>query len=421
MTHGRRARTINANEDADFSERVLGVRMRRVKSTGRMRHGVWGLCALLASLWPSGATAQENAEQPASDQGQEGSDQEDAEEPGAESAQGQDSEEGDEAEELPDSSSEARPSPLSALIGARLYSRAFSYTDALWELYPEAGFREGVGYNLQAGIMPRAQVFWYPGAHLTGSWIAHLGLVAGYERDVGTTLSYAGQPLQQEHSLWFAGIRGRIPVDSVTLGLQANFTSHDFKVSGDDAPNISPDGYPLFPDVTYQQVELGADVEWRNGPMILGAHGSLNIVADEGAIGSSLAASDTPANPWFPNTTATAADFGAYTGWQISKVFDLLAGVDFRAYGLDFGAIESSQVDPNGEAGTIVAGGATDRYVSFWLGLGINWPGVSPAAPEESSPGEAGSSSSDEETEGEETSGESTEQDDDFGDFGSFD
>lgn len=276
------------------------------------------------------------------------------------------------SEESPDSSEDSsqekeRPSPLRAVVGARLYSRAFRYTDGLWQLFPNAGFREGLVYSGQA-MMPRVDVAWYPAAHVSAGWAAHLGLVGGYEVAFPGSLAYPGATLSQAHSLWFVGARARLPLGAVTLGLQADYASHDFSVTGDEALPNYPASSP-FPDVTYSQLEVGADLEWRIESMILGGHFSLDIVLDEGQIGASIGAATQ--HPWFPSTSALGADFGVYTGWQLSRVFDLLAGVDMRAYGLDFGPIDPTSVNATT---TVVAGGATDRYLSFWAGLGIHWP-----------------------------------------------
>ena len=134
---------------------------------------------------------------------------------------------------------------------------------------------------------------------------------------------------------------------------------------------------PIFPDVAYSQVEIGADFEWRVEQLIVGLHGSYNLVLDVGDIGNDVNPDPVETTPWFPGTKGTAVDWGAYAGWQISSVFDVLVGVDMRAYGLDFGTIPFDVDYTN----RVVAGGATDRYISAWLALVVKLPAKRPAPP----------------------------------------
>lgn len=307
----------------------------------------------------------------------------------------------EEAAEPPVEASAPRPSPLRVLAGVRLYSRSFRYTDGLWNRDPSAGYRAGQDYVIPAAAMPRAEVRWYPAAHFTGDWAAHLGVVLGYELGVGTSVSFSGVPLDQSHSLFFGGFRGRIPLGNVTVGLQSTFASHSLAIGGDEA--ASADGTPLFPDVSYSQIDLGVDAEWRNGTVILGGHTSLNLVLDTGGVGSAVG--PTP-NPWYPGTSAIGGEFGVYAGWELSRVFDLLLGADYRTYAMDFGPVDAS-TDPYQVP---VAGGAADRYFSFWAGVAIHWPSPDEEAPSSASAesGDAGEGAADSEGGG------------DFDDFSDF-
>ena len=294
-------------------------------------------------------------------------------------------------------------SPLRVLIGSRLMTRSFRYTDALSDVAPGSGARVPVDYPRLALPMPRAEVRWYPGAHFTQGWASQLGIVAGYEIAVGQNFSYdtdgdgvAESPVSETHDFWYAGARGRIPIGNVAFGLQVDYGMHRSILSGDE----DAAGLPIFPDVTYSQVEIGADFEWRVEQLIVGLHGSYNILLGLGEIGQDV--NPAPAStPWFPGSQGVAVDFGAYVGWRLSRVFDVLAGVDMRAYGLDFGTIPPGTVDPTD---TIVAGGATDRYLSAWLGLAIKLP-VKSAAPVAGPAGGAGEAAP------------AAEAEDDFGSF----
>lgn len=279
-------------------------------------------------------------------------------------------------------------SPLRILVGSRVINRTFRYTDPLSDYDPAA--RQPVDYPRFTLPMPRAEVHWYPAGHFTNSWLSQLGLVGGYEIEVGAQLSYNGAPVSETHDLWFLGARGRIPIGDVALGLQVDYASHRLTLSGDEATD--PELLPVFPDVVYSQVEIGADFEWRIEQLIVGLHGSYNIMLGLGPIGEDINPGADP-TPWFPGSSGTAVDFGAYAGWRLSRVFDVLVGLDMRAYGLDFGAIPPGTVNT---ANRVIAGGAIDRYMSAWLALAIKLPakGTAPAASASTEGGAAVSSSS---------------------------
>lgn len=277
------------------------------------------------------------------------------------------------AEPREDDGATGGPSPLNAQLGVRLYGRSFRYTDPLSEVLPGFGFEEPITYNLDAAPMPFVRGEWYPAAHWTNKWPAHLGVAGGYEIGVATSVVFRGERLEQSHDLMFVGGRGRIPVGPVEFLATADYVKHTFTVSGDeqapaDGMPISPDnpGTPVFPDVSYDLVELGAQFRWRTEHLMFGAHGSYNIVLGMGELGS---------EEWYPNASAQAVDFGVFGGVTLSRLLELQAGLDMRAYGFAFNPDPDSVTDESR-----VAGGATDRYMSVWLALGVTWPGSEGAA-----------------------------------------
>jgi hypothetical protein len=278
-------------------------------------------------------------------------------------------------------------SQLRILVGSRLINRTFRYTDPLSDYDPAA--RQPVDYPRFTLPMPRAEVRWYPAGHFTNSWLSQLGLVGGYEIEVGAQLSYNGAPVSETHDLWFLGARGRIPIGDVALGLQVDYASHRLTLSGDEVTD--PELLPVFPDVVYSQVEIGADFEWRIEQLIVGLHGSYNILLGLGPIGDDINPGADP-TPWFPGSTGTAVDFGAYAGWRLSPVFDVLVGLDMRAYGLDFGSIPPGTVNT---ANRVIAGGAIDRYMSAWLALAIKLPAKGEATAAAASTEDGAATSSD--------------------------
>src|SRR5690606_20590301 len=143
---------------------------------------------------------------------------------------------------------------------------------------------------------------------------------------------------------------GRIPISPATIGLGANYGNHSFALKG---------ASDLFPSVSYTFLELGGDVEFQVGKLLLGAQAGYLLVLGVGDIGS---------EEWFPNAKAKGVHFGGHVGFAASKAVHLLAGVDARAYGLNFNPVEADRPPER------VAGGATDRYMSAWVGVRFRIP-----------------------------------------------
>lgn len=257
----------------------------------------------------------------------------------------------------PPEQAQGRPSPLQVQLGSRLYSRSFRYTDSLAQLYPSLGYEPLASYHLSAAPMPFLEGEWYPGAHFRSGLVSHFGLTFGYERGLFAKLAHQGRELDQSHYLWHLGFRFRIPLSQGEVGLITRYSQHGLTVHDQGSP-------AAFPGIRYQTVELGADTEWRFDQAILGAHLHYLIQLDTGELGSAA---------WFPHTDVRGIDWGAYVGWQFSPMFDVLLGLNARSYGHDFNPI-ATETDPSR-----VAGGATDRTVSAWLGLRIRWPEDAPA------------------------------------------
>jgi hypothetical protein len=186
----------------------------------------------------------------------------------------------------------------------------------------------------------------------------------------------AGEPeertLNQSHTLWYGGLRGRIPVSVLTLGIGANYGNHSFNLKD------SSDLPPLFPNVSYGFVELGADVEAQFGSMLVGAQASYLHL---------MSAGDLISEEWFGTGTGKGVHFSGHVGWAASKAVHLLAGIDGRAYGFDFNPV-GTDVPANR-----VAGGATDRYLSFWLGVRFRIPEKGGASTAATSGGDGGEKS----------------------------
>lgn len=254
-----------------------------------------------------------------------------------------------------DSESGARPSALDADLGLRLYSRAFRYTDSLAQL-DVPGANALLDYNLDAGPMPYLHVRWYPGAHFRGGALAHIGVEAGFEQGIGTNVNYYDPATAQDtkfgqnHRLFFAGLRGRIPVGLATFGVVAKYGNHSFTLN--EKEGVDP--ATLFADAQYSYVEAGADVQLRVGKVSLGGQAAYSHLLSLGSI-----ADDT----WFPEATARSLHFGGEVGFWVIPTLAVVTGIDARIYAFDFNPI------PLDRAPERVAGGATDRFLSASLSL----------------------------------------------------
>lgn len=248
-----------------------------------------------------------------------------------------------------------RPSPLYLRLGARMYARSFQYTDPLHALRPNEDLPELLRYNLDIAPMLFGRVDWYPLAHGQGGFPAHLGITGGYELGIATKVRYGDSELAQSHSAWFVGPRARIPVATHELGLFGAFGNHAFSIHGQP-----PEA--LFPDVSYRFFDLGFDARLLFDEVRLGAFAKYRALLGYGGIAS---------DAWFPNTSGHALSFGGEVGWKLSPVFELLVGLDVLQYGLDFNPSVNAPPER-------VAGGATDRFMSFWAAIGVTWPGDAP-------------------------------------------
>jgi hypothetical protein len=259
------------------------------------------------------------------------------------------------------------PSPLDVSLGLKLYSRAFRYTDTLAQ-QGVLGAEPLTDYNLDFAPMPGIKAHWYPFASSSDGFVSHLGLTAGFEMGVGTSVNYQDPVtlqtavFSQSHLLYYAGFRGRIPIKVFTLGINANFGQHSFKLSSKEG-NIDPE--TIFPNVTYTFVEAGVDGEFRIGRVMLGGEVGAIIPLSTGNISS---------DAWFPQASAFGVHTDGHVGFELSPKFDLLGGIDARMYGFNFNPI-APDAPPNK-----IAGGATDHYISVYLALRFRLPEVAGGA-----------------------------------------
>lgn len=274
-----------------------------------------------------------------------------------------------------------RPSPLDITLGIKMSARALRYTNSLNELYPDRGYDPLVELNQDSGAMPMGRLHWYPGAHFGGGVLAHIGISGLFERDLtanyateqcltgqavdenGNCVDGAGQvvegtqTLNQTHQLWYVGLRGRVPVDQVTFGVEGGYGSHTFRLE----ESTTGASTTIVPSTAYTFLEFGADAEVKWADYYLGAQGGVSLVLDEGELGGEA---------WFPGAHGYGLRMGAHAGWAAFEMLDLIAGLEMRAYGFNFNPVALDVPTDR------VAGGATDRYMSAYFALRFKLPEV---------------------------------------------
>lgn len=272
-------------------------------------------------------------------------------EEGAEPPVEEESEDGSSHEAAPsDESSEPSKRgrrPLEAILGVRAYNRKFNYTRT-----PDARLHS---YELGLGPAALGALRVYPGSFFTDNTWSHIGLQARYEFGLATTTEFARAngtiaSLSTSSSELEVGLRGRLPLARHELGVFGTFGAHAFTLKGDENPNADP--YALVPDVNYHFLRVGVDARFAISKLVVGGHIAPRFLLSMDEVDK--------ARVWFPGATGSGLDFGLFGGWQFLPWLSAVGGIDVVRYGFDFNAIP----DDN----RVIAGGASDTYLSVWLG-----------------------------------------------------
>lgn len=281
---------------------------------------------------------------------------------------------GDDSSSDASSSTSAGPSekglrPLELSLGVRGYNRNFKYTEPVWADGTATPPRTLYPYSLALAPTVWIAGRFYPGALFGNGPFSHLGIMFRYELGFGTTADYqssppAGSPptqtvvtqLKTKASEYQIGLRARLPLGAHELGIFGLYGNHSFVLSGDEDPNKGNGApYAVVPDVHYHYLRFGLDARFRFGKLMLGAQVAPRFLTAMKEIDK--------AGVWFPGATGSGLDFGAMAGFQLLPWLMPAIGVDMVRYGFDFNNL------PVNPKQTVVAGGATDTYLSGWLGV----------------------------------------------------
>jgi len=241
---------------------------------------------------------------------------------------------------------------LELALGARGFSRNLAYNDQV-----SPGLRQ---YQLPIGPAAVASIAFYPLALATNGPAAGIGLVAEIEQAVGTSSQISAESAYPNGATFptsmheFAGgIRYRIPVDSLQIGLTVTGGEHAFWFVSGGGADRSQLG---IPNMAYQFVRGGLDARVAvTSAFSLGAGAGYRHVLNQGG----------QISRDFPHLTVTGVDVGVRAAYAFTSSIEARLQADLRRYFYDMHSVRGD---------SLIAGGAVDQYLSvaFLLALTLD-------------------------------------------------
>lgn len=219
------------------------------------------------------------------------------------------------------------------------------------------GFNRGFGWagNPSPSLATSSQPFaasvavdgtWFPGAHVTSSFLSNLGLYASGEFGLGMASRVDTSRFSNHASRLRLGGVVRLPLGSrFEVSGHAGYARHELSTSA-TAVN---DGAvrPNIPDVAFSGFRGGLGLRLRLfGTVELDATGGFNAIAGLGELGSER---------YFPNATALAVDAGGGLSVELAPHLRLRGGAEWQRYFVTLNAAETS---------TFFARTAADQYLA---------------------------------------------------------
>jgi hypothetical protein len=159
--------------------------------------------------------------------------------------------------------------------------------------------------------------------------------------------------LTTKYQDFLAGVKVRIPVGMIVPYVAGAYGMQKFQLEPVDNTR---------PNFNYAFIRAGAGARVQFTP---------SVDMDLGAgylIVTSLGSQAGEVQALYPNAKANGVDVNLSLGFRITSLIGIRVGADFRQYGLTLHWA-------TGQPG-IMAGGATDRYISAWGGLEIVLDGL---------------------------------------------
>ncbi|MCH2110678.1 MAG: hypothetical protein MK135_15255, partial [Polyangiaceae bacterium] len=273
------------------------------------------------------------------------------------------------------------PDLFEAQAGVKLMSRSFYYTGTL-DNYFDAGVT-GVpaDYTLPASPVISLDLESYPGVLLSEEWLHYVGTILRADLGFGTTSQFQtaeGDTLKARNEYFgiMAGLKGRIPLPWLELEPSFAWGIDSASLNSIDTAIAAP-----VPKVSYSYLRPGLRARLRVEKVYVELDAAYRIGLSAGGIEKAqVGVTDPP--PHFPNTKFLGFDASAVVGFALSSRVDLKAGLDIVQYGLNFNPVELAPQDE-------IAGGATDRYISSWIGVSFHLPYAAAPTPSSVQPANA--------------------------------
>lgn len=282
---------------------------------------------------------------------------------------------------------DAKPSsPLDVFLGVGLIQRDQKYQKPLGDVY-EYGLKP---HNMMVPTL-RVGAHWYPGAHFYDGLPANIGIALNLYQSVGGSTqarnaSGGTTKLSTAFSEFNAGLRGRIPLRGMELGLNGGWGKQSLKLSGDNEvpPGQTEPDLGVVPDFGYTYFRFGADAHFEIGaPIEVGLfYRTLTLDDKAGFV----------AEPrWFPAAAGVGVDAYAAFDIPVADRINLQIGGEARYYGLKANpGSYDSVADPNGNINPLpadpavnhdglnqaVAAGITDLYLGAFVSGTYTLPGA---------------------------------------------
>lgn len=246
----------------------------------------------------------------------------------------------DQTQEKSSDSGAGRYIALDASLGPWLFSRNLSYTDNI--------FDQVRGYSVFPAFGMAADLTWFPGAHFSDGFFAHLGLTGAFQTSFGLSSSAEGSTAEFPTSAkaYSIGLVGRVPLGALEILPTFSYGQQSFEIDHANAVTPKPAN---IPNVAYEYLRIGAgarvslDDKWA----LLGSLG-YRFVMNAGEI----------EDEYFPKLSAGAVDLELGAAYRLIAGFELRLTLDMQRY---FMSMNPDPGDP------YVAGGAIDQWFGATL------------------------------------------------------
>ncbi len=236
-----------------------------------------------------------------------------------------------------------RPVAFEASLGLRLTHRALRWRDDL--------FGEQRDYTLPVGPYVALDLQWFPAAHATAAWPAHLGVYASGGVAFGLDSTDArGRSLDTRAYDLRGGLLGRVPLGAHALTVGVGYERRAFAVTRAD-PDDAFD--PGVPGVTYESLTVDVDARFR---------ASRRLALSIGATGALPLRFGDLAERLFPNASGASVELRGGAAWAVGGAVELRAVASYRRY---FLAMNPSPGD------RWIAGGLLDEFASLTLSAAL--------------------------------------------------